>query len=261
MVRLVRVVDSGWDSRVFDLGGRWILRVAREDWAANAFASEARLLRRLAPALPVPVPRPIRTGKRWMLLRRLGGSPIDERAGATLGEELGDFLLALHSFPLDEALALGVHDRRVIDVRRYRRDVLPLLDADERAAGERLLAEHARAAFEPALAHADLGPAHILVDGDRITGVLDWTDACAGDPAIDLAWPLYGAPRELAMALRSRYGVSEDLSRRALVFHALGPWHEVMYGLGTDPRRVVSGLARVRARLPGATGDTATMDR
>jgi aminoglycoside phosphotransferase (APT) family kinase protein len=255
-VRLIRVVDSGWDSRVFDLGGRWILRVARQDVVANAYAGEARLLRRLTPTLPIPVPKPIRTGKRWMLVRRIGGTPIGEEAGAGLGHALGEFLRALHSLPLDEALALGL-----IDVEPFRREVLPLLRAEERAAGERLLAEHATAEFEPALTHADLGPEHILVDADRIVGVLDWTDACVGDPAIDLAWPLYGAPREFAAAVRARYGVSDDLARRALLFHALGPWHEVVHGLHTDPRWLESGLAGVRARLPGVTGDPATMDR
>ena len=27
---------------------------------------------------------------------------------------------------------------------------------------------------------------HVLVDGDRVTGLLDWIDLCRGDPALDL---------------------------------------------------------------------------
>jgi Ser/Thr protein kinase RdoA (MazF antagonist) len=38
-----------------------------------------------------------------------------------------------------------------------------------------------------ALCHGDLKPAHILVDGDRLSGVIDWGDAVAGDPAWDIA--------------------------------------------------------------------------
>src|SRR5204863_6977081 len=150
MVRLtaVRVIDAGWDSLVVDLAGGWIVRVARNDWAADGYAREARLLQRLAPVVPLPIPRPVRTGRRWMLSRRIAGSAIDERADAALGDALGDFLVALHGFPLDETRALGVlEDRREIDVERFRRIVLPLLDEDERAAGERLLAEHEAAAF------------------------------------------------------------------------------------------------------------------
>jgi aminoglycoside phosphotransferase (APT) family kinase protein len=35
------------------------------------------------------------------------------------------------------------------------------------------------------LIHGDLGAEHVLVDGDRITGVIDWGDAAIGDPAVD----------------------------------------------------------------------------
>ncbi len=49
------------------------------------------------------------------------------------------------------------------------------------------------------------------------------------------------------------------LVRRAFVHHALGPWHEVVEGLHSDPRRDASGLAGVRARLRKATEGAGTM--
>ena len=191
-----------------------------------------------------------------MLLKRIPGAPIDERAAAAIGEQLGDFLVALHATPPGDAPA----HRRALDVERFRRHVLPMLDADERTVGERLVAEHEAAEFEPVLTHADLGPEHILVEGDRISGVLDWTDACFGDAAIDLAWPLYGSAGAFARAFRTRYAVTGDLARRALVFHALEPWHEVVYGLCGDPRWIESGLTRVRERLREVAEAAATMD-
>ena len=33
--------------------------------------------------------------------------------------------------------------------------------------------------------HGDLGAEHVFVDGDRISGVIDWGDAAIGDPALD----------------------------------------------------------------------------
>ena len=43
----------------------------------------------------------------------------------------------------------------------FRRVVLPLLDRDERAAGEALLAEvDTLTGFDPVLTHSDLGPSH-----------------------------------------------------------------------------------------------------
>src|SRR5438093_7700023 len=197
-----------------------------------------------------PIPVTVRIGKRWTLARRIAGAPVDADATGSVGAQLGIFLKALHSFPVDEARTLGVREeQRAVDIERFRTLVLPLLDRSERQVAERLLAEHGRAQFEPTLVHADLGPEHILVARGQITGVIDWTDACIGDAAIDLAWPLHGASAQFAKAVTVAYGVDDTLARRALVFHALGPWHEVVHGLRNDRRWVESGLAGVRTRL------------
>ncbi|MBA3825674.1 MAG: aminoglycoside phosphotransferase family protein, partial [Ktedonobacterales bacterium] len=37
------------------------------------------------------------------------------------------------------------------------------------------------------LLHCDYHPLNVLTDGNRITGVLDWTNALAGDPRADVA--------------------------------------------------------------------------
>jgi aminoglycoside phosphotransferase (APT) family kinase protein len=60
--------------------------------------------------------------------------------------------------------------------------------------------DHGLVAPEPATTltfiHGDLGAEHVFVDGDRITGVIDWGDAAIGDPAIDHGRLLrdFGAP-------------------------------------------------------------------
>jgi aminoglycoside phosphotransferase (APT) family kinase protein len=40
----------------------------------------------------------------------------------------------------------------------------------------------------PRLAHDDLSDDHILVDGSRLSGIIDFSDAAFGDPSIDFAW-------------------------------------------------------------------------
>ena len=40
----------------------------------------------------------------------------------------------------------------------------------------------------PVLVHADFKPGNILLDGDRITALLDWELAHLGDPLEDLGW-------------------------------------------------------------------------
>ena len=46
------------------------------------------------------------------------------------------------------------------------------------------------------------------------------------------------------------WDVDEDLRRRARIYHRLGPWFEVEYGLRTErPEWVRTGLAGIRSRL------------
>ena len=75
----------------------------------------------------------------------------------------------------------------------------------------------------------------------RLVGVIDWGDARIGDPAIDYAWLLNGPFPD--------WDVDDELRRRALVYHRLGPWFEVHYGDFTGrPEWVRSGLAGVRSQ-------------
>jgi hypothetical protein len=82
---------------------------------------------------------------------------------------------------------------------------------------------------------------------------LDWKDARVADPAVDLAWPLYGTPEPFAEAVATSYGVTDDELVRALDWHRLGPWYEVMWGLGPGGQAVVeSGLRGIAALLDGS---------
>src|SRR5205085_6030463 len=50
-----------------------------------------------------------------------------------------------------------------------------------------------------ALCHGDLHFRQLLVDGERLSGIVDWVDLCRGDPCIDLSL-VYGllSPRARA---------------------------------------------------------------
>jgi aminoglycoside phosphotransferase len=51
----------------------------------------------------------------------------------------------------------------------------------------RRIAEAALRPWTPRFVHGDLQAAHVFVDDDEITGVIDWTDAGQGDALFDLA--------------------------------------------------------------------------
>jgi aminoglycoside phosphotransferase (APT) family kinase protein len=165
-------------------------------------------------------------------------------------------LRALHGVSPADAIRHGALDadkaKEVLagEIDRMRREVLPLLDDGAATQGARLLDTAAAPPPSLALAHADLGPEHILVADGKVAGVIDWTDARVTDPAIDLAWLLNGTPVPVAAAIAEAYGADESMRRRAYAWHQLGPWHEVLYGFDTgEDGYVQSGLAGVRRRL------------
>jgi aminoglycoside phosphotransferase (APT) family kinase protein len=261
-------VTQGWDSAAFEVNGEWIFRFPRRPQVEARLRKEVALLPELASSLPVPVPRPeivVQNDTFFVGHRKLDGRPLQTAARGP-AEQLGDFLGALHAFPVARAARLSVPvrdaDGAIADTRRFadecERLVVPLLDEEERAIAAAMFEDFfvltSARAFETVLIHADLGPEHILCRDDEISGVIDWSDSRVGDPALDFAWLLYGLDAAFAEALLRRYGrsrpIDESLGERALFYHRLGPWHEVLYGLElAGPAYVESGLAAIRSRL------------
>lgn len=70
------------------------------------------------------------------------------------------------------------------------------------------------------------------------------------DPAVDLAWVLHGTPAGFAAAVREAYRPTDAEVARSRDHHVLGPWPEVLHGLGTEqPSLVRSGTEGVVTRL------------
>jgi len=74
----------------------------------------------------------------------------------------------------------------------------------------RQVAEAALQPWTPAFIHGDLQVAHVFIDGDKITGVLDWTEAAPGDAHNDLASLTLGHPEHLDDVVAG-YGTDVDL--------------------------------------------------
>ncbi|QNE17076.1 phosphotransferase [Kribbella qitaiheensis] len=244
------ITDNGWDSRAW-LEGDWLHRAPRRPEVGPRLLAETRLLPWLAPQLPlpIPIPEPTEDGVRHRLLV---GEPIEE-ASTALGRELGSFLRALHAVDPLEAVAHGALDpvtaaaERVEILAEMRAQVLPLLSGADRVRGAELLDN---IGGHTTLVHGDFGPDHVRVHDGRITGIIDWTDAHIGDPGLDLCWLLHATPPALSEAAAETYQPEPELVRRAYDWYRLGPWYEVVHGLGTEqPEFVESGLSGVLARL------------
>jgi len=74
----------------------------------------------------------------------------------------------------------------------------------------RRLAEAALRPWTPVFMHGDLQVAHVFVDGDKITGVVDWSEAGQGDALYDLASLTLGHQEHLSDVIAG-YGTDVDL--------------------------------------------------
>lgn len=74
----------------------------------------------------------------------------------------------------------------------------------------REIAQAALRPWDPVFIHGDLHVAHVFVDGDEVTGVIDWSEASQGDALFDLAVLTLGHEEHLADVVAG-YGTDVDL--------------------------------------------------
>jgi len=74
----------------------------------------------------------------------------------------------------------------------------------------RLLAETVLRPWTPVFMHGDLQITHVFVDGDEVTGIIDWSEASQGDALYDLA-TLTLAHEEHLDEVIAGYGADVDL--------------------------------------------------
>ncbi|WP_049649904.1 phosphotransferase family protein [Kitasatospora sp. MY 5-36] len=74
----------------------------------------------------------------------------------------------------------------------------------------RRVAEAAFRPWTPAFTHGDLQIAHVFVDGDEVTGIIDWSEAGQGDALYDLATFTLGHEEHLDDVIAG-YGTDVDV--------------------------------------------------
>ncbi|WP_440580591.1 aminoglycoside phosphotransferase family protein [Streptomyces sp. PT19] len=232
----LREVAGGWDNQQWRLGDGLAVRMPRTERAPGLQYKERRWLPVLAPRLPLPVPSPVRIGepsarfpRPWTVMTWVPGEPLDRcpiGRGDDSADRLADFLKALHvEAPADAPTASdrGAHPKDCTDGFDHFFDAVAPGDI---ADGLRAVWDDAVAApgweGPPLWVHGDLHPANVVVSDGALSGVLDFGDMFAGDPAWDLAAAWVLLPRGAAPRFFDAYGrADEGTVRRARGLAAL----------------------------------------
>ncbi|MGV9677097.1 aminoglycoside phosphotransferase family protein [Nocardia sp. NPDC003482] len=203
----IRLGARGWDNQLWRLGDDLAVRLPWATESADALLrKEYRWVPALAPHLPLPVPVPQRYGhpsqrfpRPWIVTTWVPGTPAD-RSPITRGREaaatLAAFLTALHR-PAPEDAPTG-RDRGgpLADytdtflqslTRAEQLGLIPDPDAVRAVWHDAITAPAWQG--PPLWLHGDLHPANILTTDGTLSGIIDFGDLCAGDPAYDLTAP------------------------------------------------------------------------
>lgn len=245
---------EGWDNAMFRLGDNLAVRLPRRSLAARLGETEWEWLPRIGRHLTFPVPVPRRLGEPgngypwgWSVVPWLPGelafdAPLTEAGARDLGQAIAQIqLTSVADAPVNPYRSGTLADVAELCFTRIRTVVEAGGLTDDQADHVRAVFEAGAATVEPTRTwgHLDLHGANVLTQGGRLAGILDWGDAGAADPAVDLgqAWVLVGSDR--VDALLESYGTAD------------GP---LRVGHGSE------GRLRVAARAVAYAVTLATMD-
>lgn len=215
---------SGWDHRTFHLGDAMLVRLPSAAEYAEQVLKEETWLAKLAPTLPLPIPRQLALGRptesfpwNWAVYAWLPGGSAREGRINNLPEfatSLAEFLTALGNADATGGPLPGQHNF-------YRGGSLSVYDQQTRESLSKLAGKIdvplATSVWEMALAsswrgapvwfHGDVSLGNLLVQDGQLSAVIDFGTAGIGDPACDLAIAWTDFVGDARAAFRSGYQV------------------------------------------------------
>ncbi|MEW2563264.1 phosphotransferase family protein [Streptomyces griseorubiginosus] len=167
---------------------------------------------------PVPTPEVLWCRPPVLALAALPGTTLGRLGGPSTGSPAawaaaGAAIRRLHDAPLPPRP--GQAGRDVVALAAELDEECEVLVANgvlpaDLVARNRRVAEAALRPWTAAFTHGDLQIAHVFVDGDEVTGIIDWSEAGRGDALHDLATFTLGHEEHLDDVLAG-YGTDVDL--------------------------------------------------
>ncbi len=257
-IQTVKPITKGWDSFVLEINDELIFRFPIRADVIEPLQRELRLLPVLEQTLSTPIPHFAYIGHGnanypyiFVGYRKIDGFALDDLRIApiqrlALVPALATFLNELHSFPIAQAIQLGVQEHtpslwreiyreRYVDLQEH---VFPLLDTKLRVKSEQLwenfLDNKALFTFQPKLIHQDLSGEHIFCEPERdvLTGVIDWGDVTVGDPVIDFVGLHWIGGQQFIEQILMRYQHTIDAAfwQRIDFYLHYWPFSQLLYG-------------------------------
>jgi aminoglycoside phosphotransferase (APT) family kinase protein len=261
------VADSGTVNAIFRVGAgvtaRFPLRPEDPDSTRVRLEQEAVAATELVGVSPFPIPRPVHVGgpghgypMPWSAQTWLDGhraTPTSCESSSAFARDLATLIQALRAADTrgrrfagtNRGGVLGDHNRWVEKCLRHSEGLV-----DTRAVARLWSRLRELPREDPdVMSHTDLIPGNLLVEGDRLVGVLDCGDFQAADPALDLvsAWHLLGTGARAA--LRRELGCSDLQWERGRAWALEQAMGVVWYYVETNPPAAEMGRTTLQRLL------------
>lgn len=207
------IISTGTDNALFRLGDSYIVRLPRIEWEPGSnnksVNKEYKWLPKIARFLQIPISEPVFKGSPdqsypwpWLITKwHAGHNPPFEKDNeyALLAKDLAQFLNNLHAITLTSGEPFsrrGAPLKTKIVDEETRKAISKLQEEIDTEAVTALWNESLNIPAwdnNPIWIHGDFLPGNILIQNNRLSAVLDFTDVGIGDPACDLiiAWSLF----------------------------------------------------------------------
>lgn len=267
----ITVNELGLDFRVAiaetSEGEPWVLRIPRRPDVMPRADIEGSLLQRIAPRLNVAVPDwrihspdlvayPILPGEPGLSIGDDGTPEWHfDAESATYTNSLGELLAQLHSIDLEEVSDTGIDAHTPAEIRQAIRNDIARVSSEFEVSVDLLkrwktwLADDRYWPDRSTLTHGEAYPGHLLLTGEKIVGVLDWTTAAISDPAQDFAFHRVSVSQHAFDATVKRYiecggRVGPNFAEHCTELCSISPVHYGIYALTTgDPAHLDAAAA------------------
>jgi len=216
------VEKQGHDNRTYRLGDHMLIRMPTTSDYTLKVPKEQELLSELAKRLSISIPAPIKMGKsstdypypfsiyKWLSGKSINLLTLIDQEKEQLAFDLAKFLKELQAINDVEGPEPGQHnwwrgDRVSVYDKGAREQIAELAEIIDASKALALWEQACATRWNkaPISIHRDFAIGNILMDGEKLSAVIDFGGAAVGDPACDLviAWTyLSGKAREIFIA-------------------------------------------------------------
>jgi aminoglycoside 2''-phosphotransferase len=198
---LTSQIHHGDDFTVIEVNHTWMFRFPRRPEAFSILEIEKQFLTEFAPLSPIPIPHFQFIGPGFVGYRKIEGllfnparyQELSKEKQKKVTEQIGTFLSALHTFPIELARQMGMTE----GWNGWRKQAYQLFNSEIAPRLSQIALRNVNSCFEaffsgvynPVVIHGDFYPReHLFIDPQKeeLCGIIDFGDLTLDDPAYDL---------------------------------------------------------------------------